>query len=62
MKGAKGRSKGGDVKGQITEGWLYKKAGDWDAVEEDLDRAAKIYLGLDRGGAFGCGGGWARRG
>ena len=26
-----------------------KKAGDWGAVEEDLDRAAKTFLGLDRG-------------
>ena len=26
-----------------------KKAGDWGAVEEDLDRAAKAFLGLDRG-------------
>ncbi len=26
-----------------------KKARDWGAVKEDLDRAAKIYLGLDRG-------------
>ena len=26
-----------------------KKAGDWGAVEENLDRAAKTYLGLDRG-------------
>ena len=25
-----------------------KKAGDWNAVEEDLDRAAKTFLGLDR--------------
>ena len=25
-----------------------KKAGDWGAVEEDLDRAAKTFLGLDR--------------
>ena len=26
-----------------------KKAGDWGAVEEDLDRAAKTFLGLDSG-------------
>ena len=26
-----------------------KKAGDWGGVEENLDRAAKTYLGLDRG-------------
>ena len=25
-----------------------KKAGDWNAVEENLDRAAKTFLGLDR--------------